>query len=179
MAEFTLTACAVELGLSVPGHPQASEPHRDKQRAPALDMSQDDCDALVTFVAAIAPPREQIFPADAEIVSTGRQLFERVGCADCHLPDLGGVRGIYSDLLLHNMGHQLAGELTVGYGAFVREPTPAEPQRKIAWCGSCWPRAQRQDRSPAFECRTPPLWGVASSTPICTMVAHRPCAKQS
>ncbi len=141
VAEFTLTACAVELGLSVPGHPQASEPHRDKQRAPALDMSQDDCDALVTFVAAIAPPREQIFPADAEIVSTGRQLFERVGCADCHLPDLGGVRGIYSDLLLHNMGHQLAGELTVGYGAFVREPTPAEPQRKIAWCGSCWPRA--------------------------------------
>ena len=30
------------------------------------------------------------------------------GCADCHTPRLGSVEGIYSDLLLHDMGLELS-----------------------------------------------------------------------
>ncbi len=165
LAEFTLTACAVELGLTVPGHPQASDPQRPTDRAPGLDMIQDDCDALIAFVASLAPPREQVARTDTEMVSTGKQLFSRIGCADCHLPELDGVRGIYSDLLLHNMGHQLAGETAGGYGAFVSVPQRDDSPAGRFVCRECGFGAALVDHSAAFECRTPPLWGVASSAP--------------
>jgi hypothetical protein len=151
--------------LTVPGHPQASEPRAAKARAPGLDMSQDDCDALIAFVAALPRPREQVAHADVEMASAGKRAFEQIGCADCHVPDLGGVRGIYSDLLLHNMGHQLAGEgAGGGYSAFVAKPETTE-SKDVMWCGTCGFGRDVRDRSAAFECRTPPLWGVASSAP--------------
>ena len=34
----------------------------------------------------------------------GCELFAEVNCVACHTPSLGDVRGIYSDLLLHDMG---------------------------------------------------------------------------
>ena len=165
LADFTLTACAVELGLTVPGHPQASEPQNFTERVPGLDMSRADCSDLLAFVDSLAAPREQVARADAEMVSTGKRLFDQIGCSDCHRPNLGNVRGIYSDLLLHNMGYQLAGEGGGGYGAFVSIPGALDSAaaqgiglRRGAW-------APARDRLSAFECRTPPLWGVASSAP--------------
>ena len=38
----------------------------------------------------------------------GEAAFKSIGCAVCHMPKLGEVDGIYSDLLLHDMGPQLA-----------------------------------------------------------------------
>jgi len=37
LEEFVLTACAVELGLHVPGHQQPSPPHDPKYKSPGLD----------------------------------------------------------------------------------------------------------------------------------------------
>jgi hypothetical protein len=34
--------------------------------------------------------------------------FDRIGCAACHRPSLGAITGIYSDLLLHDMGDSLS-----------------------------------------------------------------------
>ena len=45
-----------------------------------------------------------------------------VGCAACHVPKLGNVDGVYSDLLLHDMGPELG---DVGqYGVF--DPNSSE-----------------------------------------------------
>ena len=39
LEDFVLTACAAELGLEVPGHPQARDPLRPDKNAPGLDLS--------------------------------------------------------------------------------------------------------------------------------------------
>jgi CxxC motif-containing protein (DUF1111 family) len=75
----------------------------------------------------------------------GKHLFKATGCAECHTPKLGSVDGIYSDLLLHNMGPGL-----VGGGSYGEQPIPSE--------------ASSDAPSPS-EWRTPPLWGVADSGP--------------
>jgi CxxC motif-containing protein (DUF1111 family) len=174
LAEFTLTACAVELGLTVADHKQASNPNKPFDHDPGLDMNQADCEALVAYVASLPPPREQVALADVETVSTGKRLFAQIGCADCHLPELGGVIGIYSDLLLHNMGHPLAGGAANAYGAFVAQPPREEPTKRASndqptgrnfKCSVCIPTTWEPSSSLVFECRTPPLWGVASSAP--------------
>ena len=36
--DFVLTACAVELGLEVPGHPQPGDPLSEDRHAPGLDL---------------------------------------------------------------------------------------------------------------------------------------------
>ncbi len=54
----------------------------------------------------------------------GRKLFASVGCATCHTPKLGQVDGIYSDLLLHDMGQQLGD--TGQYSVF--DPSSSEEE---------------------------------------------------
>jgi len=141
LEEFVLTACANEMGLEVPGHHQAPDPlgHDDGYTAEA-DMSGDDCVALVGFVRSLAAPGEW---KGGDWRSRGRAVFEQTGCADCHRPNLGGVDGLYSDLLVHDMGPGL-NDSAVYYGR-EEESSPGTP------------------KSP--EWRTPPLWGVADSAP--------------
>jgi CxxC motif-containing protein (DUF1111 family) len=74
----------------------------------------------------------------------GKAIFRRIGCADCHTPDLGPITGIYSDLLLHDMGQ--AADAAGSYG----EARSSVPGTQGARPG---------------EWRTPPLWGVADSAP--------------
>src|SRR5207253_765816 len=101
LEDFVLTACANELGLEVPGHHQAGDPLGYGDRVPAgLDLSLDDCRALVAYVRELPAPVER----PQELAPAGRIVFDRIGCAGCHRPNLGGVEGIYSDLLLHDMG---------------------------------------------------------------------------
>ncbi len=85
---------------------------------PAADPELDagsfmDLDAFVRF---LAPPAPQ--PLDRE-GKRGRRLFSTIGCAACHVPVLrtgqdpiGALDhrrvGAYSDLLLHDMGSDLA-----------------------------------------------------------------------
>src|SRR5262249_55097365 len=104
------------------------------------------------FVASL--PRPGVRPADspeqADVIERGRQLFASVGCATCHRPKLGDVDGIYSDLLLHNMGHQLSDS-----GSYsVLEPETAS-------------KDESKQLRPAneLEWRTPPLWGLRHSAP--------------
>lgn len=63
--------------------------------------------AVAAFINTLDPP-----PAsEACLQSTGATTFEYIGCAGCHTPTLPG-RGaqvqLYSDLLLHDMGTELA-----------------------------------------------------------------------
>ncbi len=109
LEDFVLSACANELGLEVPGHHQAVSPLAPDAQARGLDLTQDECDALVHYVRSLPPPGV-LAPSGGHgsAAMEGRRLFQSVGCASCHIPDLGSVRGIYSDLLLHDMGEELS-----------------------------------------------------------------------
>ncbi len=64
--------------------------------------------ALVSFQENLAAPRRgEVTPT----VERGEVLFNEIGCADCHVASLDTTLGLihpYTDLLLHNMGEELA-----------------------------------------------------------------------
>jgi CxxC motif-containing protein (DUF1111 family) len=108
--DFVLGACANELGLEVPGNEQPRDPLRPDYRPVGLDLTAAQCESLTAFVAHLPAPR-QVLPADSQRkaqAQRGRELLAEVGCTACHLERLGPIHGIYSDLLLHDMGQALA-----------------------------------------------------------------------
>ncbi len=155
LAEFVRSAAAGEMGLEIPGQHQASDPRLPGMGAPGLDMDEADCSALVDHVRSLPTP-VVIAPendADAAQVKAGETIFKSIGCTGCHMPQLGDVEGIYSDLLLHDMGTR-PGD-SEGYTVFSGEsPAPAER-----------PGASSPATATAREWRTPPLWGLRDSGP--------------
>ena len=81
LREFVLSACANELGLEVPGHHQASSPLDPDAKAKGLDLSQEECDALVAYVEQLARPDAKGPAGSREpaAVAEGRTLFESAG----------------------------------------------------------------------------------------------------
>lgn len=168
--EFAMTACAVELGLNVPDHVQAGLAYDPEYKAPGFDMDKRECDGLVMFLKKIPAPVElkQPTPAESKYAHGGRELFSSIGCAACHAPKLAEVAGIYSDLLLHDMGPELGD--TGSYGAFVpgsatddiTEPIPELTAMHAHPGGSSGKQPKGATRQ---EWRTPPLWGVRDSGP--------------
>jgi CxxC motif-containing protein (DUF1111 family) len=154
LGDFVRTACAVEMGLEVPGHPQSLNPTTPDVPAPGLDLTDAECDALTAFVASLPPPsrRPALDRASAQFAARGEQLFETIGCAACHTPKLGMVEGLYSDLLLHDLGPGAA-DAAMYYGA--PSPAPKEPMQL----------ARAGDPAGPSEWRTPPLWGLRDTAP--------------
>jgi CxxC motif-containing protein (DUF1111 family) len=169
--DFVLNACSVEVGLEVPGRPQAMSPQAPRYQPPGLDLTGDECAALVAYVRSLPRPIER--PAtdssEAKVLASGKRIFHTIGCAGCHTPSLGDVEGIYSDLLLHDMGPEMADsgsysdssddgsdEPLVPLLVNGDQPQPAPP-----------PPDQPQERKGASrqEWRTPPLWGLRDSAP--------------
>jgi CxxC motif-containing protein (DUF1111 family) len=169
LREFTLQACASELGLEVPGFPQAAPPWKAGYKAPGLDLSAEQCDALVHFVASLPPPVRK--PPETEQhaaeIAAGDKLFARIGCAACHRPRLGDVEGMYSDLLLHDMGPALTDRGQYG-GSIVPGEGPSDGVEPLPIIGSEPDGSEK--KKPKFgaapgEWRTPPLWGLRDSAP--------------
>jgi CxxC motif-containing protein (DUF1111 family) len=158
LSDFIRSAAAVELGLEVPGFPQAGDPRIPAIAAPGLDMDEDDCVAMTAYVRGLPAPGvdEPIGPKEAQLARSGGAVFKAIGCATCHLPKLGDVAGIYSDLLLHDMSPQLAD--TSIYGIFAAQaPQGAPPAGR---------RPAQASGATVQEWRTPPLWGLADSAPF-------------
>ena len=123
--DFVLTACAVELGLEVPGHHQGGNPRKPEAQAWGLDLTAGmRCPDRLR--PALPKPSERPPATDVESreVATGRKLFGSTGCATCHSPKLGDVEGLYSDLLLHDLGFTLGD--TGQYGVF--DPSSSEEE---------------------------------------------------
>ena len=119
LKEFVLSAAAGEMGLEVPGRHQAADPRLPGFAAPGLDMDAADCDALTGFVRDLPAP-VAVATADAAgsaQLKSGREASKRSAAPSCHLPKLGEVAGIYSDLLLHDMSPRLEDADT--YAVFV------------------------------------------------------------
>ncbi|WP_439621565.1 di-heme oxidoredictase family protein [Gemmata sp.] len=154
LSEFVAAACANELGLGTPTAEQARPFTAPASGAPAPDLDRKQFRALVAFVKTLPRPIE-VEPLDAaarDSVARGKRLFGAVGCAVCHVPDLGGVKGVYSDFMLYT----LEDPPPPGGGSGRYDPDPPAELRLP-------PRPDDEPR-PA-EWKTPPLWGVADSAP--------------
>jgi CxxC motif-containing protein (DUF1111 family) len=176
LEDFALTACAVELGLEVPGHEQAGVALKPDYKAPGLDMNTAECNALVSYLKGLPTPVERK-PANAQeaaVIANGHKQFEAVGCANCHVQKVGDVNGLYSDLLLHDMGPELGD--TGNYGVFIHDMPEDEQQEPPSQIIDAAPGATPQplptpDQLTKItgalrqEWRTPPLWGVRDSGP--------------
>ena len=94
-------------------HPQTGV---DWDTVPDPEIPESEVIETVVFVRLLAPPpRGEITPQ----VQRGERQFEAIGCAACHVPTLqtgpspiGALNGVaahlYSDLLLHDLGEELA-----------------------------------------------------------------------
>jgi CxxC motif-containing protein (DUF1111 family) len=161
LKDFVLTACAVELGLEVPGHHQSLDPLAVEKKAPGVDLSAHECAALTSFVAVLPAPVERApgTKGEKEQIAAGRSLFASIGCASCHRPEMGTVAGLYSDLLLHDMGSTLgdvgsyrSSGSSIGANTIASRQNQPDARSGIG-------EANRQ------EWRTPPLWGIRDSGP--------------
>lgn len=178
--DFTMTACAIELGLHVPDHPQAGSPHHPDDQPTGFDLNQDECLALVQYLKELPAPAPLMTDNAAlrESLRGGERLFAKVGCAACHTPQLGEVAGIYSDLLLHDMGPE-SGD-SGSYGVFVPDEIASDTEDPIpeltvgAMDGQSAPMVSSKTLqlipdnlkgAGSQEWRTPPLWGVRDSAP--------------
>jgi CxxC motif-containing protein (DUF1111 family) len=113
-----------------------------------VELDDDDLGKLTSYVSlgGVPPQRNGEDPQ----VKAGEALFATVGCARCHVTDVvtganhpfAELRGQairpYTDLLLHDMGLDLADDSAVPSTTSMSEGAPAS----------------------ASEWRTPPLWGV-------------------
>lgn len=146
LLDFVQGACANELGLSNPNQPQPVSIAKLDYAAPGTDLTLKQCEQMAAYIAALPNPREDLpaEPKERDNVHQGRALFATMGCAECHVPNVGSVQGIYSDLLLHRMGKEL--EAQGHYYAPSSDGDPSSTPLPDEW-------------------RTPPLWGVADSAP--------------
>ena len=155
LGEFVKAACANELGLSNPDRPQATPLGQLAYKQPATpDLTDEQCVLMTDFIRGLPAPT-QVWPtetAERTRAEHGQKLFTELGCADCHVENLGPVKGMYSDNLLHDMGADL--QSSTGYYATII-PQPVVANDKFA---------VTEQPTPG-EWRTAPLWGVADSAP--------------
>jgi len=146
LEEFVASACSNELGLGNPVMEQAKPYAHQAESKVDRDLDPKQFRSLVAFVDTLPRPTE-ILPADPkerELVEHGRRVFQQVGCVACHTPEIGGVAGIYSDLLLHRITN--SNDLGSSYAEVPQVELPDDHPLPDEW-------------------KTPPLWGVADSAP--------------
>jgi len=121
LREFTAGAFVNEMGITSPDEPTEQTIRGNPlpvgvDPAPDPELTQDAADATTAFVQLLAPPP----PLPRSVAERqGFIVFLGIGCASCHLPAL--VTGpnqvsalslkivqAYTDLLLHDMGPDLA-----------------------------------------------------------------------
>ncbi len=124
--DFVEEASRLEMGLTTPLHPEERGPNlrplpAGTDPAPNPEIDLRSLELITDFVRFLAPMGRRT-PEDPDtqvLVARGGELFREIGCAGCHLPfmDTGPhpVEALahqrvylYSDLLLHDMGPDLA-----------------------------------------------------------------------
>jgi len=125
----TTKAFAREMGLTSPDQPYddctpAEGDCLRTRNGDSPDISADSIGAVLAYVVALAAPES---PMRSEQFSSGLRLFTDLGCAACHRPELPvdltesgsgaqtpRVIAAYTDLLLHDLGIELADETAAG-----------------------------------------------------------------
>ena len=122
LLQQVVTAYLQDMGITSPflptenRNPLSGTPIEAVDRVPDPEVLESTVQAVTHYVRALAPPEPG---RETARVQEGRQLFGDIECAKCHVPEfqtgnspLAALRGrtvhIYSDLLLHDMGDELA-----------------------------------------------------------------------
>jgi CxxC motif-containing protein (DUF1111 family) len=165
-------------------------PEAPNYQPDGFDMSPQQSAAMIAFVASLPRPY-QAKPRNAEhakVIVTGMAAFSKIGCAACHVQNLGRANGLFSDLLLHDMGQGLtdpapaqaqmvtvkqANNIAIATGQALPQITPddikATQTRPPSYYGGGQSTSREfievQTTNIYQEWRTPPLWGVQDSAP--------------
>ena len=113
-------------------------PTTDNDAVADPEISVVDFGDIVVFSQFVAPAPTGEMGAEELL---GEQIFTDLGCVKCHTPEIQsgfGPLAAYTDLLLHDMGPELADGISMGMPQF----SPISPN------------------STGSEYRTQPLWGV-------------------
>ena len=128
LREFAAAAYLNELGVTSPDLPDELPPQGGRVTCDAAHDPEDDgtrIDAAARFLLLLAP-LPQARPA---ALRAGRRIFRRTGCESCHTTRLRAgrthparaVRGrrvpLFSDLLLHDLGFELADGIAQGFAS--------------------------------------------------------------
>ena len=133
--DFSRDALGGELGLTTSDDGRGFALVADADTHADPELADEDVAALSFFLANLAAPA-RTGSLEPEVLA-GELLFERLGCARCHVPELPGADGpvaLYSDLLLHDV-------------------------LPDTFRGMAEPGAE------AGVYRTPPLWGIRHTAP--------------
>lgn len=203
--DFIRGACAAELGLqTVRGKTQFPQtpdplqppPRKSRSRGPLQpDLAEREVNALIAFVRELpAPPAPNLVDdPNSEQLVHGYTLMNSFGCTACHVENVGPAKGIFSDLLLHDMGPKLADSIAAQIRAGTRTKPRTEPEFEEVLVNPVFsyygrrsrsggivriPKTPSRSRSQAARIafkqeteamqrawKTPPLWGVADSAP--------------
>ncbi len=104
-------------GVQVAQVAAPAEPNFDDDGVADPELPEEDLFNIIQFSMLLAAPEPSERNAEAAL---GEQLFEESGCAGCHVRALEGPRGwvpLYSDLLLHDMGDELADGIVMGFAS--------------------------------------------------------------
>ncbi len=126
LSGFIAEALLLEMGITSPSHPidvtrNGIPVPAETDPAPDPEATAVQVQQLVDYIDLLAPPARRL-PDDAGAladVQEGERIFAFAGCDACHTPTyrleafddpvFAGVRfSLYSDLLLHDMGPELA-----------------------------------------------------------------------
>jgi CxxC motif-containing protein (DUF1111 family) len=128
LREFAAAAYLNELGVTSPDFPDELSPQGGDVTCDAARDPEDDgtrIDAVARFLLLLAP-LPQARPA---ALQAGRRIFRRTGCEACHTTRLRtgrthparAMRGrripMFSDLLLHDLGFELADGIPQGFAS--------------------------------------------------------------
>ena len=120
LLQQVVTAYQQDIGITTEylpveaGHPQAGAGVRDDAADP--ELSGTVVNDVVSYLRMLTPPNRGAITTE---VQQGEQQFTQIGCGSCHVPKMTtGLSPIkplnrvdaylYSDLLLHDMGPELA-----------------------------------------------------------------------
>lgn len=135
LRDFVKDAMGGEIGVTTPDDLRGFAMLTDNDGVADPELDETQIDEVFFFMANLAAPK-RVGSLDPQVLA-GELLFEQVGCAMCHLPELAGAAGpvrAYTDLLVHKV-------------------MPA------AFAGMDDPGAR------SGEYRTPPLWGIRHTAP--------------
>lgn len=122
---FTRSALHLEMGLTTaadqPDLVTGGPPPEGTDLAGEPEVDERTIELLTAFSRYLAAPARVAprSPAHADTLEAGRQLFDEIGCTSCHTPSMrtgphevpalaDKTVHLYSDLLLHDLGPDLA-----------------------------------------------------------------------
>lgn len=108
--EWVDVAATAHAQIILPGQPTTA----DGDDVPEPEITRDDLLVLVAFTQRLAAPRRG---DENEAVTRGGMVFDQIGCNACHRAELSTALGPirpYTDLLLHDMGEELADGVRLG-----------------------------------------------------------------